>query len=425
MNGAAGMRWDGEGALPGDWVDGDGDEAALPGLKAAAHPARSSAVEGKGCGRHAPPALHTLHREGLALPLQGREPPTTAPARRRHTSYRAILALCALAVCLATGLAGCSEAVIAPRTSAALPVLPLPAPLAAYTIFVTDLSTGNVAELGKHTYHIGRSVHGLGLSSDGRTLYVTDISANRLAGYALHGAALEFTDGAPVGSQPVHMVNTRDGKTIFVTDFSGAAITVLDAATWAARGTIGVPAGPHGIVLSPDGRWAYVACSGGAAIAVLDTASATLAATIALPTGAQPYGIATSRDGRYIYASDNFTGRLFVIDTATRAVLPPIQVGLRPALIARSPDGATLYVANGGSHSVSVLDLAHDPAQPSLRKTVPVDGYPHGLAVTADGRYVVVANTIGQSLSVLDAASDRVIATIPAEKYPNDVLIVP
>jgi YVTN family beta-propeller protein len=344
-----------------------------------------------------------------------------APARRVRPSYRTILALCVIAACLA----GCRDAAIATGTPAALPVLPLPAPLAAYTIFVTDLSTGNVAELGKHTYHIARSVHGLGLSSDGRTLYVTDISDNRLAGYALHGVALGAAHVVSVGSQPVHMANTRDGKTIFVTDFSGAAVTVLDAATWTTRATIGVPAGPHGIVLSPDGRWAYVACSGGAAIAVLATASATLAATIALPTGAQPYGIATSRDGRYIYASDNFTGRLFVVDTATRAVVRSIQVELRPALIARAPDGATLYVANGGSHSVSVLDLARDPARPTLRTNVPVDGYPHGLAVTPDGRYVVVANTIGQSLSVLDAASDRVIATIPAEKYPNDVLITP
>jgi YVTN family beta-propeller protein len=71
------------------------------------------------------------------------------------------------------------------------------------------------------------------------------------AGCARHGAALDFTDGAPVGSQPVDMVNTRDGNIIFVSDFSSAAITVLDAATWATRATIGVPSGPHGIVLSP------------------------------------------------------------------------------------------------------------------------------------------------------------------------------
>jgi YVTN family beta-propeller protein len=53
-----------------------------------------------------------------------------------------------------------------------------------------------------------------------------------------------------------------------------------------------------------------------------------------------------------------------------------------------------------------------------------VNGYPHGIAVTPDGRFVVVANTYGQNLAVIDAAA-KLVATIPAEKYPNDVLIVP
>ena len=226
---AACKRVDGEAALPGARFDG-----AHPGLKAGANPTQCNVYRADGARRSQSPPSAAVPRVGFALPLQGREPPTTARGRNR-----ALLAVCALAVCLATCLAGCQDAATATRTSAALPVLPLPAPLAAYTIFVTDLSTGDVAELGKHTYHIGRSVHGLGLSSDCLTLYVTDISANRRAGCALHGAALDFTNGAPVGSQPVHMVNTRDGKTIFVTDFSGAAVTVLDAATWATRATIG------------------------------------------------------------------------------------------------------------------------------------------------------------------------------------------
>jgi YVTN family beta-propeller protein len=38
---------------------------------------------------------------------------------------------------------------------------------------------------------------------------------------------------------------------------------------------------------------------------------------------------------------------------------------------------------------------------------------------------VIVADTIGQNLAVIDTASDQLIATIPAEKYPNDVLIAP
>ena len=35
----------------------------------------------------------------------------------------------------------------------------------------------------------------------------------------------------------------------------------------------------------------------------------------------------------------------------------------------------------------------------------------------------MVANTLGKDLSVIDTASLKVIATIPGESYPNDVLI--
>lgn len=337
---------------------------------------------------------------------------------------RAGLLLALLGLLLAYALAGCGGT---PRPSAstpALPILPLPGQLAGYHIFVTDLVTGDLSELGIRTLHVSRSIHGLGLSSDGHTLYVSDISGSRLIAYALHGAALGDTHAAPVGNSPVHMVETLDGRSVYVTNFGGASISVIDTTTWAQQRTIMVPAAPHAIVLSPDGRLAYVSCYGGAAIAVLDTRHATLAATIALPTGSQPYGLALSRDGRFIYASDNLTGRLFVVDTQSHRLLPSVLVGNHPALIARSPDGATLYVTNGASHSVSVLDIGSDPARPHARHApIPVDGYPHGLAVTPDGRYLVVANTISRNISIIDTRSDQVIATIPGEKFPNDVII--
>lgn len=310
-------------------------------------------------------------------------------------------------------------------STTAEPVLPKLAELAPYHIFVTDLETGNVAELGERTIHVAQSVHGLGLSADGKMLFVTDVSGNCVDGFALAGGAPGAEHEAPVGISPVHMVATLDGKTLLVTNFADQTISVVNATTWQPEKTIAVPARPHGIVLSPDGRWAYVACYGGAAIAVLDTASVTLAATIALPAGAQPYGIAISADGRYLYASDNFTGRLFVIDTAQRKVLPSVEVGLRPALIARAPDGKTLYVANGGAATVSVVDIGHDPAHPTVKTIGGMLGYPHGIAVTPDGRFVIVADTYGQSLSIIDTSDDKVLPPItsPDLKYPNDVLI--
>jgi YVTN family beta-propeller protein len=328
--------------------------------------------------------------------------------------------LAALVALLLAGCGGASTTTSAP----ALPVVAVPSQLAPYHIYVSDLETGDVAELGMRTWHVSRSVHGLGLSSDGHALYVTDISGNRLTAYSTQDSVSSSSQhAAPVGLQPVHMVNTLDGKTIFVTNFGTNTISVINAATWTQTKAITVPDQPHGIVLSPDGRWAYVSCYGGSAIAVLDTAGATLVATIPLPAPAKPYGIAISRDGRYVYASDNLTGRLFIIDATARRVLPSVQVGLRPALLARSPDGAALYVANGGAHSVSVLDLSRDAAHPSVRATVPVEGYPHGIAVTPDGKYVIVANTISKNISIIATASNTVLATIPGEKDPNDVLI--
>jgi len=77
-----------------------------------------------------------------------------------------------LVVALAVLLAGCdsSAAAISPTTIA---TLALPSPLSSYSVFVTDVLTGNMAELGKHTWHVAQSIHGLGLSADSKMLYVT------------------------------------------------------------------------------------------------------------------------------------------------------------------------------------------------------------------------------------------------------------
>jgi YVTN family beta-propeller protein len=320
-------------------------------------------------------------------------------------------------------LAGCGRA--SGATTAPPRTLTLPSALAGYHLAVSDLLTGDVAEMGLRTLHVARSVHGLGLAPDGRVLFVTDVAGNALVAYpVLAGGRLGAPRRVRVGVSPVHMVETPGG-TIFVTNFGESSVSVVDGAHWRVRAAIAVPASPHGIVLAPDGRTAYVACANGGAVAALDAASQSLAWTLPLPDGAKPYSVALSRDGRYLYAADNFAARLFVIDTAARQVVGTAPIGLRAALMARSADGATLYVTNGASGTVSVLDLTADPAHPRARATVRVGSYPHGLALTPDGRYLVVANTLGDTLSVISTESDTVIATVPGERYPNDVLALP
>ena len=347
---------------------------------------------------------------------------------RRSTVRRRGAALLWLALCgwLLPGLTGCASAPVGahaqPTATPAPATLPLPPLLGAYHLYVTDLVSGDLYALGAQTYAVARSTHGLGLSPDGQSLYVTDSIGDRLLIFHLSGGRLSDEHAVKVGAQPVHMVASPDGRYIFVTNFSGSSVSVVDTTTWRVARTIQTPAAPHSIVTSPDGRYAYVACYLGAAVAIIDIARQALVGTIALPPLARPYGLGISVDGHYLYASDNFSGRLFTLDALARRALTSTQVGLAPALIARAPDGRRLYVANGKSHDLSIVDITSDPAAPSVIATVPLDGYPHGVSVTPDGRYVAVADTVSGHVEIVDALSHQVIATVTGMKYPNDTL---
>lgn len=350
-------------------------------------------------------------------------------ARRERLAREALLWL-ALSGWLLVVLAGCAPSLAlssahtraATPTATLAPTLPLPPMLGSYHIFISDLITGDVYSLGARTYPAARSTHGLGISPDEQSLYVTDSVGDQLLVFHLSGGQLSDPHAVHVGAQPVHMVASPDGRYIFVTNFSGSSVSVVDTLTWNVARTIQTPAAPHGIVISPDGRYAYVACYLGAAVAIIDIARQALVGKITLPPLTRPYGLSISRDGHYLYASDNFSGRLFTLNTLTRRAITSTQVGLRPALIARSPDGARLYVANGGSRDLSTLDIGSDPAAPRLIATTPLEGYPHGVSVTPDGRYVVVADTVSGNVTIVDALSYEVIATVTGMKYPNDTL---
>lgn len=321
-------------------------------------------------------------------------------------------------LCLA--LSGCAGSASA-QPPAGPAIIPAPAQLAGYHVFIADLLSGDVVSLGAQTTHVSLSVHGLALSRDGHWLFVTDIADGKFVAYQLNGGKLGESHGVTVGGYPVHMAQAPDGH-VFVTNFGGADVAVVDTSAWRLTKTIQVPTQPHGITLSPDGRYAYVACYGAARVAILDTTTETLAGTIALPVGAEPYGITTSADGHYIYVTARERNSVYVINAQTRQIVTATPVGLHPQLIARSPDGKTLYVPNGDGHSLSILDIGAHPDHPVVTATTFIGGYPHGVAVTPDGRYVIVADTIGKIVSVVDARTTKLVATITGMPDPNDAL---
>src|SRR5579871_448734 len=329
---------------------------------------------------------------------------------------------------LSLSLAACAPGGPAPvEATPTLPVLVLPAQLAAYHVFVTDLGDGDLSELGMATVNGGKSLHGLALSPDGRVVYATDIADNRVDLYDVTGSAPRLLRTVTVGLYPVHVAFGPGGRFAYVTDFQGATVSVVDVAQGRVVKTIQTPAGPHGLTASPDGRYMYVACLNGQALAVIDTTTNSLAQTLTLPANAHPYSVVFGKDGRYLYITDNFFGRVLVVDTTklrdpAHAVVGGAAAGQTPVLLAIAPDGKRLYITNSGGN-LAVLDLTSDPTRPKLAATVPVGRSPHGVAVSPDGRYVVVANIESGDLSVVDASNNMVVATIKGESNPNDVLV--
>src|SRR5437763_12845339 len=109
------------------------------------------------------------------------------------------------------------------------------------------------------------------------------------------------------------------GPKAYVGLFKDNAVAVLDTGANSVLGTIPIPPGPHGLVVTPDGRKVYVSSDGASTVSVIDTATDQVMATIEV--GSTPHGLAISADGRQVLVSDFGTNQSMIIDTATDRIV--------------------------------------------------------------------------------------------------------
>jgi YVTN family beta-propeller protein len=125
--------------------------------------------------------------------------------------------------------------------------------------------------------------------------------------------------------------------------FKDNAIAVLDTGTNRVQGTIPVPQGPHGIVITPDGRKVYVSSDGASAVSVIDTQTDKVVRSIEV--GANPHGLAISPDGRQVLVGAFGTNQVVLIDTSTDQIVQRLPVPM-PHNSVLSPDGHRAYVGS-------------------------------------------------------------------------------
>jgi YVTN family beta-propeller protein len=159
---------------------------------------------------------------------------------------------------------------------------------------------------------VGKRPRGLGLSRDGRHLYVA-LSGSPIAGPDVDESKLpppdRRADGIgvidlrsrrliatlPSGADPEAFAVSPDGKSIYVSNEDSARISAIDIASGRIRGNAAVGVEPEGIAISPDGRRIYVACEGNNLLYVIDAATLKVAAQLKMLARPRTAVLATVR----------------------------------------------------------------------------------------------------------------------------------
>src|SRR5512132_3566484 len=196
--------------------------------------------------------------------------------------------------------------------------------------------------------------------------------------------------------------------------FKDDAVAVLDTAQNKVVGTIAVPKGPHGLVVTPDGRKVYVSSDGASTVSVIDTGTDRVVASI--DVGANPHGLAVSGDGSRVLVLGWGSNRALIIDTVTDGVIGAVP-GAQPRNGPLSRDGRTGWVPSQqqGVTALGRLDLTNwrEVAR------VPLDNTPRGLELSPAGRRVLFTLAGVNAIQVLDTATSQIVAQIPVGASPH------
>lgn len=277
--------------------------------------------------------------------------------------------------------------------------------------------------------------HGLGLSPDGRTLFVTTGHGQPFGFlWRLDAATLQVRDRVMLGRFPATLTTSADGRLVFVANFNlhgepePSSVSVVYAAgdTLVEVARLRTCTMPHGSRLAAATGRHYSVCMHDDQLVEIDATRLRVLRTLTLgpgghadhgaepapparacaPTWAQP-----SPDGRWVYVACNGSSEILVVDVAAWAVRHRWPAGPGVYNLAVTPDGRWLVATNKRGQSVSVVETAtgREVARVATRRRVP-----HGVAIAPDGRYAVVSvEGVGSepgTVEVLDLRARRVVA---------------
>jgi DNA-binding beta-propeller fold protein YncE/mono/diheme cytochrome c family protein len=304
---------------------------------------------------------------------------------------------------------------------------------------VTRLSPGG--EVIEASATVGAEPVGLALSADQSQLLVANSRSGTIT--FLDAQRLEARSELEVGGMPWAVTATPDGRRLYVTDFSGGAVRVVDLdrggrvsltleqapqaeCQW---GLVAprTPAQAADVVLSPDGERVYVAhvqsrtglnAPSGVAPGTLRLAVAPALSTIETSSNSVLRDTARSLDGLQAGVLPDFPAALLSTNLDQACQVSTGGTGMdAPSSLVVDGRGEWIFVADHNSNAVAVVsatgrvDERYRVPERGISDVVRVGARPTGIAVAGDLTRAWVHNSLDYSVSLVEMQGGRLAQT--------------
>ena len=265
-------------------------------------------------------------------------------------------------------------------------------------------------------------VHGLGYSSDSKTLVVVSVGSNSVT--LIDTATNKIKGVIYVGRSPHEAFFTPNGRELWVTVRGENYVSVIDPGQMKETRRIEMANGPGMTMFGPDGKYAFVCSSFTPELAVIEVASHKIVKRLSQISPFSP-NIAVTPENDEVWITLKDTGRVQIYNAKPpfeqKAVLEtgPITNHVN---FANNRNGKFAYVTIGGANEVKAFRRG---ATPELVATIPVGELPHGIWPSGDGLRVYVALENGEHCVAIDTLTNKVIAEMPIGQTTQALVYVP
>ncbi len=263
--------------------------------------------------------------------------------------------------------------------------------------------------------------HDVVVSADGRSAYTADFEGldNTVSFIDLETGTRASSIKMTPQYKPHGMVLTRDGKTLYVTCEATKAVVEIDVPTQAVTRTIKLNVdNGHLIAMSPDEHWLFVTSQWDNNVSIIDRAKGTVFKTIATGKGAE--GVTATPDGKELWVVNRTWQTLAIIDLETMKKITTMSCEHNPIRAIATPDNKSIIVSSAISDEVAIVDRT----KRAVVDRIKVGDFPVGLALTKDGSRLYVTNMNSGNVSVIDLPARKVVHTFAVGAQPEGIAII-